>query len=205
MNYRQSRKSKLLISISTIRLCLAVGIGLFLGVQFRLLTSTTNLFTPASSDYEQLTLPKLDAEGLQAAIRALHTRSPLFLFGHTTGHSGSGTFQESMAQPGCLWNLTVDKFEYVVDGEKEWAYDVEGLDGDCEMTKTKLVPHLVKAIMSKASKLRQYDSDEEEDVADDDDDNGVRDVSSDAPFENQLKLIGEGAAFIDMGKLTSEA
>ena len=107
-----------------------------------------------------------------------------------------------MAQPGCPWNLTVDKFEYVVDGEKEWAYDVEGLDGDCEMTKTELVPHLLNAMMSKASKLRRYASDEqeeEEDSADDDDDD-IGDISSDESFDNKRKQIGDGAAFIDMGE-----
>jgi hypothetical protein len=65
------------------------------------------------------------------------TAAPIFLFGHSTGHSGTGTFHQSILEPGCPWNITIDKFEYMVEGEGKWGYD-EG----CELVKAQLIPHL---------------------------------------------------------------
>lgn len=185
------------ISISTLRLILATGIGLFLGIQFRLLAHT--LSSPTQQTEEPLIQP-LNATGLRQAIRKLQQQSPLFLFGHTTGHSGSGTFQESLAQPGCFWDITVDKFEYVTEDEKTWANDVKGYDDNCDLTKSKLMPHLTGAIKRKARKLRLVD------VQDEDDDDEVEGtVFSNATIAEQLEVLKkelgqQSAAFIDLGK-----
>lgn len=73
------------------------------------------------------------------------TNSPLFIFGHTTGHSGSGTFHNALSRPGCPWdtNSTVEAFENVADGEIHWPSDP-----DCHLTNTKLIPHLMTSIQS---------------------------------------------------------
>lgn len=112
-----------------------------------------------------------------------------------------------MAQPGCPWDLTVDKFEYVADGEKDWAYDIDGFDKSCELTKNELVPHLVRAIKSKAMKMRLYRKEEareeEDDDGSDDDDDSNNDVVSynNASIAKQLEGIGiNSTAFIDLGK-----
>ena len=63
--------------------------------------------------------------------------SPLFIFGHSTGHAGTGTFHESLIQAGCPWNSTVDEFEYLAQGEEKWPYD-----SDCSLVKMELIPHL---------------------------------------------------------------
>jgi hypothetical protein len=209
MKGRREHKPK--ISIFKLRLCLAGGIGLFLGIQLHLLSYTADLFNHSIMHEEPLTIPKLNATGLKVAIRNLMNQSPLFLLGHTTGHSGSGTFQESMAQPGCFWNLAVDKFEYVADGEKDWAFDKEGYDDKCEMTKRELVPHMVNAIKSKAMKMRRYiDSraDDDDEGDDDDDDNDDDDDEEEVVSKNasssialQMENVGFGnTAFIDLGK-----
>lgn len=112
-----------------------------------------------------------------------------------------------MAQPGCPWDLTVDKFEYVADGEKDWAYDIDGFDKSCELTKNELVPHLVRAIKSKAMKMRLYRKEEareeDDDDGSDDDDDSNNDVVSynNASIAKQLEGIGiNSTAFIDLGK-----
>jgi hypothetical protein len=67
---------------------------------------------------------------------------PLFIFGHSTGHSGTGSFHSSLAQPGCPWdNNTVETFENTVEGEKVWPPDP-----DCTLTWTKLVPFILSSI-----------------------------------------------------------
>jgi hypothetical protein len=67
--------------------------------------------------------------------------SPIFIFGHSTGHSGTGTFHQSIIQPGCPWNTTVEEFEYVAEGEKKWQYD-----GDCALVERELIPHLLESV-----------------------------------------------------------
>ena len=211
------KSKKPILTIHTLRLFLAIGIGVFLSIQIHLfLYGITDVLVlwPILNEPPQ-TIPKLNATGLQHAIRNLHQRQfPIFLFGHTTGHSGSGTFQESMAQQGCPWQITVDKFEYTADGEKDWAFDKEGFDDKCEFTKNELVPHLVKAVTSKAEKHRRYiggkdnddkkrrgDSGEDEDGDEDDDDEteeGANRASSDAKQSDRIDL--NSTAFIDLGK-----
>lgn len=214
----QHKSKKPLIKIYTLRLFLAVGIAVFLSIQIHLFiyAATDVLISPSLNEPPQ-TIPKLNATGLQHAIRNLYRRQyPIFLFGHTTGHSGSGTFQEAIAQQGCPWKITVDQFEYRADGEKDWSFDKEGFDDKCEFTKSELVPHLVKAVKSKAQKMRRYiggeddddkekrgesAEDEDEDEKDDDDDEteeGANRVSSDAKQSDKIDL--NGTAFIDLGK-----
>lgn len=69
---------------------------------------------------------------------------PLFIFGHSTGHSGTGTFQQSIIQPGCPWSAVVDEFEYLADGEKTWPYDAE-----CSLVQKKLIQHLYSVVANK--------------------------------------------------------
>jgi hypothetical protein len=200
-------KYKPKVSISTLRLFIATGIGLLFGIQFRLLTYTAQL--PTS---QPLLIQPLNETGLRHAIEHLKKQSPLFLFGHTTGHSGSGSFHEALVQSGCPWDLTVDKFEYVADGERDWAYDIEGYDKSCEMTKTELVPHLVRAIESKARKMRLYREEEDDQDDDgggsgDDDDSNTKDVVSynNASIAKQLESIGSNSTvFIDLGKTLNQ-
>ena len=68
---------------------------------------------------------------------------PRFIFGHSTGHSGTGTFHQSILLPGCPWNSTVDEFEYLADGERKWPYDA-----DCSLVERELIPHLWNATSS---------------------------------------------------------
>lgn len=76
------------------------------------------------------------------------TNTPIFIFGHSTGHSGTGTFHQSLLQPGCPWdiNATVDEFEYLAEGERKWNYDVE-----CSLVRERLIPHLVEVVHGKAA------------------------------------------------------
>ena len=76
--------------------------------------------------------------------------SPLFIFGHSTGHTGSGSFHQSIMQPGCrLWNTTIDEFEYLAEGEKKWKWpnDVNNYDDDdCSFVNDVLIPHVMKVV-----------------------------------------------------------
>jgi hypothetical protein len=67
--------------------------------------------------------------------------APIFLFGHSTGHSGTGTFHQSLLEPRCPWNSTIDEFEYMAEGERKWGYDE-----DCKLVKEHLIPHLFDVI-----------------------------------------------------------
>lgn len=101
--------------------------------------------------------------------------------------------------------MTVDQFEYVTDDEKSWAFDIEGFDDTCELTKSNLVPHLVGAIRSKARKMTLVVDDDDDGDDDDQEEEEEAVVSSNATIEKQLegliKDIGkESAAFIDMGE-----
>ncbi|KAL7516374.1 hypothetical protein ACHAWX_001396 [Stephanocyclus meneghinianus] len=71
---------------------------------------------------------------------------PLFIFGHSTGHSGTGTFHQSIIQPGCPWSAVVDEFEYLADGEKTWPYDAE-----CSLVQKKLIQHLYSVVANKTT------------------------------------------------------
>ena len=65
----------------------------------------------------------------------------IYIFGHSTGHSGTGTFHKSLQNTrGCLWNTTIGEFEYLAKGERRWRYDT-----DCSLVKERLIPHLVES------------------------------------------------------------
>ena len=73
-----------------------------------------------------------------------------FIFGHSTGHSGSTTVHNALIQPGCPWDnsLLVEHFENEHPGERIWPHDV-----DCSLTETTLVPFLQSTMESKKQEL----------------------------------------------------
>ena len=69
---------------------------------------------------------------------------PFFIFGHSTGHSGSTTFHKTLGEPGCPWNPVShfeDKYKDKFLDEKKWPDDSK-----CELTNSKLIPHLLSRI-----------------------------------------------------------
>lgn len=66
---------------------------------------------------------------------------PNFIFGHSTGHSGTGSFHIAMVGPGCPWDISVNAFEDSLrsgtEQEKNWPYDP-----NCSKVLSTLIPHI---------------------------------------------------------------
>eukprot|EP00804_Cyclotella_cryptica_P007042 CCRYP_019908-RA/>CCRYP_019908-RA protein AED:0.03 eAED:0.03 QI:70/1/1/1/1/1/2/55/539 len=132
------------VTVLGLKLFLGTGICLFVGIQVRLLAySSHSLFVDTLiADLAPIPISTLNS----TCVQHLMKKSPIFLFGHSTGHSGSGTFHESMSQPGCPWNVTVDKFEYTVKEERKLIHDTK-----CSLTHNKLIPRIISLIKNSKS------------------------------------------------------
>jgi hypothetical protein len=200
------------LPLRSLYLFLAIGIGLILGIQIRLLAYTHQTLSPNPPKLNFLSQPlpieRINSVSLQQAIQTLSKQSPIFIFGHSTGHSGSGTFHESLAQSGCPWNITVDKFEYRVEGETNWTYNE---NEPCGSTERELVPHLVEVVKSKARKVRGLIDDDDNENGEDFGEGSVEERSRgaaskviDEPKSLDMLLEGldkESIAFIDLGEI----
>jgi hypothetical protein len=69
---------------------------------------------------------------------------PFFIFGHSTGHSGSTTFHDTLGKSGCPWKPVShfeDEYKDEFLREQNWPDD-----NKCELTNSKLIPHLLSRI-----------------------------------------------------------
>lgn len=68
-----------------------------------------------------------------------------FIFGHSTGHSGSTTVHDALKQGGCPWDgHMLNMFERTPERKKEWDFD-----GDCERTRSAILPFFETKIDAK--------------------------------------------------------
>jgi hypothetical protein len=141
----------------------------------------------------------LNSAGLKIAIQNLREKSPIFLFGHSTGHSGTGSFHESMSQPGCPWNVTVDKFEYIVKEERNLEYDPT-----CFLTQKKLLPRIISRIKNERSIARRTNRRPEGKNYDVDDDDRIL-LQSESIAMQMEGLDKAGIAFVDLGKIENSS
>ena len=141
----------------------------------------------------------LNSSQLKIAIHNLRKNSPIFLFRHSMGHSGTGTFHESMSQPGCPWKVTVNKFEYMVKEERNLKNETS-----CFLTQTKLLPRIISRIKSEISlgrrasrrpTMKQYDVDDDDRIL----------LQSESIAMQMEGIDKSGIAFIDLGKIENSS
>ncbi len=105
--------------------------------------------TDTSTIHQSTNLTSSNNTGEEAKSR------PLFIFGHSTGHSGTGTFHSSLSEQGCPWdNHSVSIFENMVEGENVWPYDP-----NCTLTWNTLVPFILSSVVQNTSTMTSEEGD----------------------------------------------
>jgi len=77
-------------------------------------------------------------------------KHPRFIFGHSTGHSGSTSIHKALSAEGCHWNV-LSKFEIIVEEERypnlsmiDASKEIDNFD--CGVTNDKVLPFLLESI-----------------------------------------------------------